>query len=213
MTSKDHSRLLQVRSSDLSDEEDPNDYLQDPDLWTDRLPQPFRMLDNLLQRVLYRAWDEIEHRETERIREAARIKIPEVFEWSRVSAVDECALGSGLHVLACGEDGYVFVGGSHGFTVLKAPGEDNDFRKIAQSGNLEADLINLNIATNKRVHFIAVVCHIGEYVTSLIVGCVTLYGQYNIEVKIFALIEDNLISICSISPPVSENGWLCFVFS
>lgn len=170
MTSKDHSRLLQVRSSDLSDEEDPNDYLQDPDLWTDRLPQPFRMLDNLLQRVLYRAWDEIEHRETERIREAARIKIPEVFEWSRVSAVDECALGSGLHVLACGEDGYVFVGGSRGFAVLKAPGEDNDFRKIAQSGNLEADLINLNIAANKGVHFIAVVCHIGEYVTSLIVA-------------------------------------------
>ena len=46
--------------------EGPGDYLQDPELWRDRLPQPFRMIDRLLEGLLARAWEEIETRGSER---------------------------------------------------------------------------------------------------------------------------------------------------
>ena len=48
------------------------DYLQDPELWRDRLPQPFRMLDRLLQELLTRAWREIDSRRLERETERDR---------------------------------------------------------------------------------------------------------------------------------------------
>lgn len=42
------------------------DYLQDPELWRDRLPQPFRMIDRLLEELLSRTWEQIEFRRSER---------------------------------------------------------------------------------------------------------------------------------------------------
>ena len=181
MTSRDHSRLLQIKTSDSSDEEDPNDYLQDPELWRDRLPQPFRMIDNILQDLLYRSWEEIERREVERRKEAARVKIPEISEWIRVSAVDGCGLDGGVRVLQCGLDGYVFAGGSRRFVVLKAPGDQNDeFRMIAQSEDLEAELSTLSIASNKGRNFIAAVCDQGGCSLSnhrLYIGEYIIYAQ------------------------------------
>ncbi len=59
-------------------EEDPSDYLRDPELWIDRLPQPFRTIDELLQELLASAWEAIEEREVARQLEQARVHIPEV---------------------------------------------------------------------------------------------------------------------------------------
>ena len=38
-------------------EEYPGDFLQDPELWVDQLPQPFRMIDDILLGMLENAWD------------------------------------------------------------------------------------------------------------------------------------------------------------
>lgn len=38
------------------------DFLEDPEMWRDRLPQPFRMIDRLLDDLLSRTWEEIESR-------------------------------------------------------------------------------------------------------------------------------------------------------
>ena len=165
-------RLQQLRSYDGSDEDDcPGDYLQDPALWSDQLPQPFRMLDRLLHELLHRAWEMIEWREMERQREAAKVRIPEVEKWSRISGEDELAREGegGLCSVQCGREGYVFVRGSSGFSVVRAPMEREDERWeiVAQSGDLEMDVRELDIVCSRGTHFCAAVCSRGKFMSTI----------------------------------------------
>ena len=159
-------RLQQLKSCDRSDDEDdcPGDYLQDPALWIDELPQPFRMLDRLLNEILHRSWEMIECREVERQREAAKVRIPEITEWSRVSEQldDQDREGEGVCSVRCGSEGHVFMRGSNGFTVLRALKEGNSWERVAQSGDLEMDVSNLDVVSNKGVQFCAAICSRGE---------------------------------------------------
>lgn len=82
------------------------DYLQDPELWVDRLPQPFRMIDGLLQELLSRAWDEIERRQLQRETERARVRIPPIVAEAAVEGV------SGVHAMK-GAGGDLVIVGSH----------------------------------------------------------------------------------------------------
>ena len=52
-------------------------FLEDPELWRDRLPQPFRMLDRLLEDILARAWEEIATRRLQRESQPARPPSPD----------------------------------------------------------------------------------------------------------------------------------------
>lgn len=54
------------------------DYLQDPELWLDKLPQPFKMIDGVLQQFLDVVWEEIESREMTRSQEEAQVKVAEL---------------------------------------------------------------------------------------------------------------------------------------
>ncbi len=167
-------RLQQLRSYDGSDEDDcPGDYLQDPSLWSDQLPQPYRMLDRLLHELLLGAWEMIEWRETERRREAAKVRIPEIEECSRVALGDELAYGGGgVCSVRCGREGCVFVRGSDGFSVIRAPsaveaGEEGNWAIVAQSGDLEMDVRGLDVVFSRGTHFCAAVCSRGESVCSM----------------------------------------------
>lgn len=157
-------RLQQLRSYDRSDEDEcPGDYLQDPSLWSDQLPQPFRMLDRLLSELLHRAWDEIEWREAERQREAAKVRIPEIDEWSRIPGEDEMARD--VCSVQCGAEGYVFTSGSTGLSVLRAPpaeAEQQKWETVAQSGDIETDIRELDVVCSRGTHFCAAVCNKGE---------------------------------------------------
>lgn len=70
------------------------DFLQDPAQWEDRLPQPFRSVDELLQAVLRDAWEAIEARERERTRARAIERVPELLA-SRVCVGDGARSGGG----------------------------------------------------------------------------------------------------------------------
>ena len=160
--SKKRSQLTQLKSCDMSDEDDPRDYLQDPDLLTDKLPQPFRMLDKLLKDILYKTWERIEVRAVEREREAARVKIPEVSEWKKVTTADDRDSVGEVCLLECSEEGYVFAGGQHGFTVLRtAEGSDNDLELVARTGETESEMTVLAVVWSNGVHFIAAICNKG----------------------------------------------------
>ena len=57
--------------------DDSKDYLLDPDLWLDKLPQPFQMIDEVLQEFLDQVWEKIESRDIVRKQEEACVKVPE----------------------------------------------------------------------------------------------------------------------------------------
>jgi len=73
---------LVVSSTSLpTDSED--DYLQDQDLWKDSLPQPYQLIDELIQDVLFASWQLIEARKSDREAEKSKPVIPNYGE-SRV---------------------------------------------------------------------------------------------------------------------------------
>lgn len=93
------------------------DYLQDPELWLDRLPQPFRMIDGLLQELLSRTWEAIETRELQRETERTRVQIPKAIAERTVDGV------RGVRAIEAGRD-VVFVGCLDRLSVLTSNGEE-----------------------------------------------------------------------------------------
>lgn len=61
--------------SDIAEDPD-SDFIQDPDKFRDKLPQPYRMIDKMLTKILDMAWDIIDHRETEKIQDEAKYRPP-----------------------------------------------------------------------------------------------------------------------------------------
>lgn len=57
-------------------EDDADDYLQDPDLLKDLLPQPYRLIDKTVSKLVDDAWEIISSREDRRIAEASKIRPP-----------------------------------------------------------------------------------------------------------------------------------------
>ncbi|XP_055756070.1 WD repeat-containing protein 93 isoform X4 [Salvelinus fontinalis] len=91
-------------------------FLSDPDQVQDQLPQPFRMIDKVLDRLVDRAWDFISERETVRVTEQANTTIPIM----QVSG--DVKLPVRTNCMACSEDGrYIFLGHPHGLSVMAQP--------------------------------------------------------------------------------------------
>ena len=59
----------------MSDEEE-EDYLQDPDQLRDVLPQPYRMIDKVMTKLLEDVWDIIELKENKRLADERKIRPP-----------------------------------------------------------------------------------------------------------------------------------------
>lgn len=67
-----------------------DDFMTDPDQMTDKLPQPYRMLDKIVNSVVDIAWTIIEERENARLEEARRIKPPEYSHTAEVEVHTTC---------------------------------------------------------------------------------------------------------------------------
>ena len=73
-----HANLLSAPSLNSEiPENDVWDFLQDPTLMVDELPQPFRLVNKLVWQLIDVAWETIDDRESEKTAEAARYKPPE----------------------------------------------------------------------------------------------------------------------------------------
>ena len=102
--------------------DDSGDYLQDPELWLDRLPQPFRMIDGILQDLLANTWEAIETRELQRETERTRVRIPEIVAEGAVE-------GTGDVRALLAERNVVFIGCGDGVRVA----DEREGRELATS--------------------------------------------------------------------------------
>ena len=53
-----------------------HDFIQDPDQLRDELPQPYRMINKVLDNLLDAAWEEAVNNENQRIVESGKVKPP-----------------------------------------------------------------------------------------------------------------------------------------
>ncbi|OWF46969.1 WD repeat-containing protein 93 [Mizuhopecten yessoensis] len=93
--------------------EQEDDYVQDPEQLKDHLPQPYRMLDKVLNKVFDDAWAIIEQRENAALEESLRFKPPQ-FDYE-----EQIEVLGGATSVTCSSDGkVVFVGLPNGIAVL-----------------------------------------------------------------------------------------------
>ncbi|KAJ7999366.1 hypothetical protein DPEC_G00193650 [Dallia pectoralis] len=110
---KDHVDIIPELSDSSGEEEDQESFMNDPDQLRNQLPQPFRMIDKVLDRLVDRAWDWISQRETLRAAEQAHKAIP-IMGVSR-----QIKIPVSTNCVACSDDGrYIFLGHPGGLSVL-----------------------------------------------------------------------------------------------
>lgn len=95
---------------------DDRDYLQDPEMWEDKLPQPYKTINKILRGILQEAWVRIEEREVTRKREAAQVRIP--------SGAAGVVLGGSILEnvcggIQCGNDSLLVVGNGTSVCAVK----------------------------------------------------------------------------------------------
>ena len=139
-------------------EEDLGGFLNDPALWVDRLPQPFRAIDEVLQELFAGAWEAIEARSIQREQEQARVEVPETNDADLVAAVE------GVNSVSSGRGGLVFVGGSSGLSVLCAREGEKGAELLVQRAGV--DVIRLVTACSKDVHFVVVLLQNGTVLST-----------------------------------------------
>lgn len=153
------------------------DYLQDPVLWRDSLPQPFRMLDQLLQELVHEAWEEIERREQERMTPSDHQAVVKTDDVSIIVDIPD------PHVLALvrlnGKE-YVIVGGVLGIHVMKLASKNETRGIVTQALCGEVRLMDAR--------------EIGGDVGALVV-----LGRPKDVVKLMAFHNDTLKEVCEVS--------------
>ncbi|XP_010619370.1 WD repeat-containing protein 93 isoform X2 [Fukomys damarensis] len=103
--------VLSPTEKDWPKDDDEEDYvLQDPDQGLDSLPQPYRMINKLVNLLFDRSWELIEERVALREADSTRIQ-PTVY-----TPVTGIQINQRPNCMAMSQD-YVFIGGAKGFSI------------------------------------------------------------------------------------------------
>ncbi|XP_073918260.1 WD repeat-containing protein 93 [Castor canadensis] len=95
---------------DWSKDDDDECVFRDLDPWLDPLPQPYRLINKLVNLLFDRCWEVIEEREALREDERSRVK-PTIYP-----PVAEIPLNKVPNCMAVSQD-YLFIGGTRGFSI------------------------------------------------------------------------------------------------
>ncbi|XP_051896227.1 WD repeat-containing protein 93 [Pristis pectinata] len=133
---------------------DENDYyLKDPEQLFDELPQPFRMIDKLIGRIIENACEIIEEREAQREAERLKKKIP------LCESSEEIRVPGNVNCLASSVDGsYVFAGLSEGVAVLNM--EDHTVKTVWKTEDVEIVAIQVK-SVGSQLYVLAAVDDMG----------------------------------------------------
>ncbi|XP_022105668.1 WD repeat-containing protein 93-like [Acanthaster planci] len=108
--------LLSITPESLGDRSsDEEDYIRDPEQMYDVLPQPFRLVNKIVNLIFDLAWEVISERESARIAEKSRVRPPQY----------DCATplpdyGQALCTSSCPDGRYVFFGMPQGIAMIDA---------------------------------------------------------------------------------------------
>ncbi|XP_067874183.1 WD repeat-containing protein 93 isoform X2 [Heterodontus francisci] len=167
-------------------------YLKDPDQRLDELPQPFRMIDKLIGRILDSAWESIEGREAEREAEKLKIKPP-----SRESS-EEIQLPANLNCFANSVDeNYIFAGLSEGVAVLNM--EDQTVTSVWNMEGIEVVALQVRHAGGK-LYLLAALDDMG------IARLLFSYDEIFSLVKVFNAFDSGSEKITCCKFELSEDG-------
>ncbi|ELU13420.1 hypothetical protein CAPTEDRAFT_222448 [Capitella teleta] len=129
--------------------DDPDDFIGDPDQLRDKLPQPFRMIDKVVNQLIENAMNLAVLRENEQVREATIFRPPQYESESQILENPSC--------LASSKDGqYVFLGSSEGLSVIAATTKN----VICRWYEDKMHIVSLNIAMLKDHHLI---CSVDDF--------------------------------------------------
>ena len=170
-------------------------FLQDPAQWEDRLPQPFRFIDKLLQRVLRESWTLIEARERERAIAGASERIPEL------SASRLCA-GNGAWSVA---DGRVLVWGGEKVCVVVTESGEALGESVAV-GVEEMDVKTSCLQEGRSLNIVAAQTRSGTNISTLRLPPLQRLPPASGDVKLLAHFQpDRLLPLSDASPQVLSS--------
>lgn len=126
------------------------DYLQDPEMWEDMLPQPYRMIHHIINILLDDTWDYIEHLEVHRQQEVAQVRVPVGTNgefWCKDVLTQS-------HGGVCGGRGVVFVGNDRSVMVMRCGPET--FGQVLIQQNLQQEVSNIEVVQRGEAHIVLV---------------------------------------------------------
>ena len=179
----------------MDEDSNAGDYLQDPEMWGDRLPQPYRMIDRVLNELLDSVWENIEHRELCLQKERAKFKIPESNPGSIVCEDVLTSVEGGV----CKGREVVFVGSGKTLFVVKSVAEiitKYDFQHqvnglVVVSANESADLVVVQLET-------------GEGYKARIVLDPVYYSLFCTDVRVLGFLHNHFVEMAEFPHQVSD---------
>ncbi|XP_072133794.1 WD repeat-containing protein 93 isoform X1 [Mobula birostris] len=156
---------------------DENDYyLKDPERLFDELPQPFRMIDKLIDRIIENSCEIIEKREVQREVERLRKKIPSC------ESSEEIQVPGNVNCLAGSVDGsYIFAGLSEGIAIFNM--ENHTVKTVWKTEDVEIVAIQVK-SVGSQLHLLAAVDDMG------LAHLLFYYGDIFSSIKVFNASEN-----------------------
>ncbi|XP_062922174.1 WD repeat-containing protein 93 isoform X2 [Mobula hypostoma] len=156
---------------------DENDYyLKDPERLFDELPQPFRMIDKLIGRIIENACEIIEKREAQREVERLKKKIP------LCESSEEIQVPGNVNCLAGSVDGScIFAGLSEGIAIFNM--ENHTVKTVWKTEDVEIVAIQVK-SVGSQLHLLAAVDDMG------LAHLLFYYGDIFSSIKVFNASEN-----------------------
>ena len=160
------------------------DYLQDPALWEDQLPQPYRMIEHIINQLLDDTWECIVQNEIYIQQKAAKVKIP---EGTNGRVVCEDVLTQSLGDV-CGGKEVVFIGNVTNIFAIDAKS------KVISKQSLQEEVKSLVVVEREGLHVIIIQHDTGTHIIDSFMSLLSMSNPHT-EIEIFGFWKSNFVEL------------------